>query len=339
MYKTAKLMWIYTEHPVHAGAGTGVGAIDLPIQREAVTNWPIIQASGLKGSLREHFEFCVKRAACEGKKVSNNQKNDIGKKIVEAFGPKDAEQAGALAFADAKILLFPVRSIRGTFAYVTCPLALQRLKRELEIIRQTGGPDLASRNAENDKNTSFFNVTGANVPNDCQIWVATGKNNVLDSELTIPVENSHQVGLEELSFNAEAKQEVNDLGSWLEKNAASLPWLKNQHLHGRLAIVSDNQFRDFVEMCTEVVTRNRIDDTTKTAAQGALWTEEHLPRETVLYAAVFAAEPCVPAAARQCSDAAAVMDFLTSDTYCKPNYLWIGGDVTVGRGLVHLGFA
>uniref|UniRef100_A0A831ZZA9 Type III-B CRISPR module RAMP protein Cmr4 n=1 Tax=Desulfacinum infernum TaxID=35837 RepID=A0A831ZZA9_9BACT len=318
MYKTAKLMWIYTEHPVHAGAGTGVGAIDLPIQREAVTGWPIIQASGLKGCLREHFEFlAVKKGDTVGQQ-----------KIVEAFGHNAAEHGGALAFADAKMLIFPVRSMRGTFAYVTCPLALQRLKRELESIEQSGGQNLAlGLDLETDR------------PTEEHIWVASGKNNTVDSDLTIAANQSHLVGLEELSFTAEPKSIVETLGDWLEKNAGSLPWLKNGPLHTRLAVVSDNHFKDFVEMSTEVVTRNRIDDATKTVAKGMLWTEEHLPRECVLYAAVFASDPFVASSARQCADATAVMNFFANDAEYTPKRVWLGGDVTVGRGLVHLAFA
>jgi len=318
MYKTAKLMWIYTEHPVHVGAGTGVGAIDLPIQREAVTGWPIIQASGLKGCLREHFEFLAK-----------SQGNQAGQqKIVEAFGHEAAEHGGALAFADAKMLLFPVRSIRGTFAYITCPLALQRLKRELESIKQAGGPV-----------SDFPPDLGTDRPTEEQIWVASGENNTVDSDLTIAAGNRQLVGLEELSFTAEPKLVVNTLGKWLEGSAGSLPWLKNGSLHKRLAVVSDNHFKDFVEMSTEVVTRNRIDDTTKTVAEGMLWTEEHLPRECVLYAAVFAADPFVASSTRQCADATAVMNFLANDAQYTPKRVWLGGDVTVGRGLVHLAFA
>ena len=38
---------------LHPGAGTSVGSIDLPVQREAATNWPMIRSSSIKGRLRD----------------------------------------------------------------------------------------------------------------------------------------------------------------------------------------------------------------------------------------------------------------------------------------------
>jgi len=35
--------------PLHVGAGSSVGLVDLPVQRESQTNFPKIDASSLKG--------------------------------------------------------------------------------------------------------------------------------------------------------------------------------------------------------------------------------------------------------------------------------------------------
>src|SRR5229473_7214760 len=49
------------------------------------------------------------------------------------FGPKDgSEHAGALIAGDARVLLFPVRSLSGVFAYTTCYDVLGRFKRDRE---------------------------------------------------------------------------------------------------------------------------------------------------------------------------------------------------------------
>src|SRR5439155_954829 len=42
------------------------------------------------------------------------------------------EFGGALSVADARLLLFPMRSLKGTFAWLSCPFALKRLKRDVE---------------------------------------------------------------------------------------------------------------------------------------------------------------------------------------------------------------
>jgi CRISPR-associated protein Cmr4 len=53
MFDRAAMLFLYTETPLHAGSGTSLGIVDLPIQRERTTGYPMIQASGLKGCLRD----------------------------------------------------------------------------------------------------------------------------------------------------------------------------------------------------------------------------------------------------------------------------------------------
>ena len=56
MYKKAIPFFLICETPLHAGSGSDLGVIDLPIQRERHTTFPKIESSSLKGSLREAFE-------------------------------------------------------------------------------------------------------------------------------------------------------------------------------------------------------------------------------------------------------------------------------------------
>ncbi len=56
MFKKALPFFIYVITPLHAGTGQELGIVDLPIQRERHTGFPKIEASGLKGSIREVFE-------------------------------------------------------------------------------------------------------------------------------------------------------------------------------------------------------------------------------------------------------------------------------------------
>lgn len=329
MFEKAALMWLYAEQPVHAGTGSGVGAIDLPIQRERVTNWPIIQPSGLKGALREFFER-------QGEK---NQDNGFKAKVVEAFGPDseaDSLHSGAASFSEARLLLFPVRSLKGTFAYVTCPLALQRLRRDLQTLQDCAGGDFLKKNG--DRPDFPFDKLQSLSDDNILVASALKGDKKPDSVLVVAPEGQKpQVVLEEFAFQAEASDALNHLAVWLKKMAPALPWLDKDHLAQRLALVSDNVFKDFVEMSTEVITRNRIDDETGTVAEGALWTEEHLPRETVLYSLVFAAKPFSPDKdQRKLRDADAVIKFLKPETSA---YLWVGGNTTVGRGLVRLAFS
>src|ERR1700676_2609164 len=114
-------LYLYTESPLHAGAGSGLSSIDLPIQRERTTQYPMIQGSGIKGKLRATAEDDFKDE----------------KKVATIFGPANKgdeanDHAGALIAGDARILLFPVRSLNGVFAYTTSYDVLSRFKRDME---------------------------------------------------------------------------------------------------------------------------------------------------------------------------------------------------------------
>ena len=36
------MLFLYVETPLHAGSGRGLGTVDLPIQRERATGYPMI---------------------------------------------------------------------------------------------------------------------------------------------------------------------------------------------------------------------------------------------------------------------------------------------------------
>ncbi|MBO0794275.1 MAG: hypothetical protein J2P36_25460, partial [Ktedonobacteraceae bacterium] len=61
MITATKTLYLYVETPLHAGVGSGLSSIDLPIQRERTTQYPMIQGSGIKGKLRSVAEDMVER--------------------------------------------------------------------------------------------------------------------------------------------------------------------------------------------------------------------------------------------------------------------------------------
>jgi CRISPR-associated protein Cmr4 len=120
MFQKRAAVFLYAVSPVHVGAGSAVGVIDNPIQRERHTRHPSIAGSGIKGALRHGFE------ALGGKKEF----------VDRLFGPDSQSgelHAGAFSFGDAQLVAFPVRSLRGGYVYATCPYALERAKRLLAM--------------------------------------------------------------------------------------------------------------------------------------------------------------------------------------------------------------
>lgn len=131
MFDNTSLVTLYAVTPCHAGSGSSVGVVDLPIQRERHTNYPIIQASGVKGAFRANF-----------RNFKTKEKDSIEDLI---FGSSDQNNAymGALAITDAKILAFPMRSSVAPFLWITCPAVLKRLVKDLEIAGLPSG-DISS---------------------------------------------------------------------------------------------------------------------------------------------------------------------------------------------------
>jgi len=127
-----KTLFIYTETPLHAGSGVGLGSVDLPIQREKHTNYPIIQASGVKGALRDTLEI----------KLGRNNEALIKNIFGGATGEKGDDFAGAISPSDARILLFSVRALKGVFVWVTCPMVLARYQQETGLATNLSVPDL-----------------------------------------------------------------------------------------------------------------------------------------------------------------------------------------------------
>lgn len=119
-----RLCLLYALTPVHAGAGQALKAIDLPIQRERHTAWPMVQASGVKGALRDW---------CERAWENNGVDGDVVDRLFGKAGERES-WAGAVTVTDARLLLFPVRSNVAPFVHVTCPAVLKRLREDLTLL-------------------------------------------------------------------------------------------------------------------------------------------------------------------------------------------------------------
>lgn len=115
MFSAATILGLYTETSAHPGAGASSGAIDLPVQREAHTGFPMLVGSSIKGVMRDR------------------RRGDPD--ATEVFGPdigSGGEHSGAVSVCDARILMFPIRASSGIFAWTTCPFVLKRLARDFD---------------------------------------------------------------------------------------------------------------------------------------------------------------------------------------------------------------
>lgn len=234
--------------PVHSGTGqTSASVIDLPIAREIATGFPILPASSIKGVFRD------------GDGLQKGQENTItegDKRYGFANkGEKNQEsQASKLTFTDARLLCLPVRSYAGTFAYVTCPLVLNRLRRDLVALGFS---------------TPYEEVKDIGV-NEAYL----GNNSVLI--------HKDKVLFEDIDLTA--RESVG------QSIATALTKIINIDLSSRLAIISDDIFAFFSETATEVTAHTALDPQMKIVKDGALWYEEALPAESLLTSFVLLAE-------------------------------------------------
>ncbi len=106
------ILGLLAETSIHPGAGQSSGFVDLPVAREAATDYPVIVGSSMKGALRD-------RARNEGW-------SDID--IKKVFGEQDA--GGSLLVSDARLILLPIRSLKSQYKWVTCPHLIERLSRD-----------------------------------------------------------------------------------------------------------------------------------------------------------------------------------------------------------------
>ncbi len=281
----SRLLFLHAQTPVHPGAGTALGVIDLPVQRERHTLWPTVPGSSLKGILRD---IC---------RPPTDAEEDYW---LAAFGPEtgDAEKhAGALAVTDARILAFPVRSLRGVFAWITCPSVLNRLRRDAML---AGAGDSIFRNVPQPGPNEVF---------------CDAKSDLLVDGATVVLEE----------FELQRVGEDTVIAEWIA--TAATDELTRAQFLSHLVILHDDHFTHFVRHATEVVARIGLDYERKTVRKGALFYQEFLPAETMFYSVVFA-----NSSRRQGVDADSgeVMKYVID---CVPPVLQIGGDETTGKGI------
>jgi CRISPR-associated protein Cmr4 len=351
MYKGSFLLSFYAETPVHMGVGGSVSYVDLPVQRERHTSFPVLWGSGIKGVLRNFAR----------RKWSKEKVNTIfgpNKEEEEKHSKEEEEYSSCISITDAKILLYPVRSVRGVFAWITCPFVLKRFLEDLKAIKLN--PDKKTHDTQN-QNDLVRNLEellkNLNELEDNKIIIDNNKSKLVIQNQKIDnqkPENQKYIALEEFVFNVEDKNNNNKtqeiLESFISKLKQILPDnnLSKDDLEKHLAIVSDNVFKDFVNYAVEIRTRIRIDQAKGTVEKGALFSEELIPSESIFYSLVFISEPKKnnsKSKENNCEskennsekkenniDFEKVKELITQDLFKEDPLIQFGGDETTGKG-------
>mgnify|MGYP000564792210 FL=1 len=277
------IMNMVAQTSIHAGAGQALSVIDLPIQRESHTQFPVIFGSSLKGTLR-----------FRASQVLNDNK-----KLVNVFGADSQSEdtfAGAIMISDAKLLLLPVRSLNGYFKWVTCPALLRRYANDCER---------AGVNAENLANLNL---------------------NINQTEVLVVENKSDKLFLEEFLLSVKVDNTLQAVAKFIAENFK----LDETAVNEQLAVVSDDMFTYLAQNSTPVNAHIALDEN-KTVKKGALWYEETLPSDTVMYSLI----SCTSSRGKKEDklEPQQVADVLTGEVLPQDNrYLQVGGNETVGMG-------
>lgn len=330
--QVAALLFIHAQTSLHPGSGTALGVVDLPIQRERHTQWPVIPGSALKGILRDACREKAKESYPDEyeDKQENGQTTRIVKRsrrrvaneddplLVAAFGPgkdkadESSAHAGAISLTDARILAFPVRSLRSVFAWVTCSAVLERLNRDLAL---SGQPTL--------KLSFSLGKEEAVCPGSSPLLVDGNKLVLEEFEFT-QTKKAEDVPCE---GNPEIKT-MKTFAEWIAARAVSDKATETR-ISSHLVILHNDDFTHFVRHATEVVARIGLDYERKTVKTGALFYQEYLPAETIFYSVVLAN------ASRNRNIAKApgqILDYV-DDRVTEVRFLQIGADETTGKGI------
>jgi CRISPR-associated protein Cmr4 len=304
-YKSAKVVLIRSLSDLHPGTGRGGEVVDLAVQRDGV-GFPVIYGSSIKGSM----------------KTALYHRN---KSLTRLLGPEpesDEKYSSPVAVMTAYILSFPVRSLKGIYTNVTSPFLLRRFAGYLHM-------------------ASVLNAKYSEIERDVRgIAEISGK-----FPATTGFKNKHVVeGLEKASLCEEVFIDRDSIEERSEMD--KLRDLLGLDKSESLISIDDDRAKSLVERSLMRVTRIRIERDKKTVAEGGLWTEEAVPSGTI-FATVFlgySKEKCMEVLRKSIKEKGEIEELerylgnkeLIDAMLEGAEYLIMGGDETVGRGIVEL---
>ncbi|HHO47333.1 MAG TPA: type III-B CRISPR module RAMP protein Cmr4 [Desulfobacteraceae bacterium] len=294
----AKIFLLKTRSGLHCGIGQGLSDIDLPTAREAVSGYPFVPGSSIKGVLRDHFQ-----------QTATDQK-----KFEAAFGseagPGDLG-ASALSFGDARLLCLPVRSCFGTFAYMTSPYALTVFGEAAMRARLAVPPALPTFPEQTD-------TYHAAVPDGSALLSGNQNPRVLLEDIDL---------LRHAAAAETANQWAERLAAYLFPESTAMNTQGRDLFKQRFVIVHDDVMAFLCTTALPVAARIRIGER-GVVERGALWYEEFVPPESI-----FAGSLLAEATRGEKKYSARDMFDLVSGS---PLDFQVGVDATVGRGLVSM---
>jgi CRISPR-associated protein Cmr4 len=247
-----KLICLFTRTPLHVGTGANVGPTDQTTQKERHTGFPLIPGSTLKGGFAGAWTDPAGQRSEEGHWL-------FGSDAPNATGP------GALQFSEAKLLAFPIRSARGSFAWITCPLILRRFTRDAGWLDNW--------------------LLSVLLRDDQALFAKAGP-------LALIAGQDVKIVLEDFALAY-----AGELPSPTQPSASPSPRHIGEHLKNllpqdpvaseiaqRLVVVNDSMTSFFCQSAGDIVHHLSVEDSRGAARPAAGFSQENVPSETLFYA-------------------------------------------------------
>lgn len=219
-----------------------------------------------------------------------NYQDEMVFKLFGKEGDGENSNAGAAMMSDARILLLPIRSLTGQFKFVTCPAVLNRFKQDAKRFGM-------------------------------QLDIAVPE---VAAENILLQDKEQNIYLEEYRFNNAGKIDE----KWIKQLAQCLDYDNAVDvLNNQLAIINDDDFAYLAKYTLPVNAHIALDSQTKTTKNGALWYEETMPADSVLYVGV-----AIEDERKKDGQKAAQLLQNFENIFNENPWLQVGGNETVGMG-------
>jgi CRISPR-associated protein Cmr4 len=246
---TEFLLYLYAESPVHTGAADSLDVLDLPVQREATTRYPVIWGQSLKGALRQS----ARDISWPAPRITEVFGSEAGDRVAGGTTP------GQLAVGDAQLVAMPVPTLRRTFAWLTTDIALGRLARKYATLRRPTPRVPEIRSGEGAAAHSAWTWPGGEVLGPAVVPLGTAPNEDL------------QGWARQLAADA------------LQRDDSFKPF--RDKLGRDLVLAGSDIAPDLLRECTEQAVRVQLSTDSKTVQNGPFYSE-YLPAETILAASL-----------------------------------------------------
>lgn len=234
-------LFLHSIEPLHIGDGVSLGDVNLPVRRERITAWPVIDGPSVKGVLKD---------AVNGAGLGVFQ-------VGRAFGTDDATAVAELIVQDARLLLLPVRTLQYTFMWLSCPMALNRWVRDLADMQIEGLDGL----------TSWLDPIAAD-----EVVVPVG---------TVSADAHNKVVIEAFALSRRESAMATQWSRWLPMVLPDEDDWTRQRLNTRFGVVADELFSSITRLATSITTRNALIYDTRTVRDQALFSQEWVLPDTV----------------------------------------------------------